>query len=158
MTPFSNIKINCNMENIFKRLTIALACAALAFTGCNKYGIDEEEYLFSLYNNSDAVIGWYIPVPGNRAEDEPELPKYMPETIANPYKHIFPGDKYQFLSYEVSDFYLPGDAVKLYIFKTEVLSQYTWDEIREHNMYEYCYNLTVTELKENGRKVYYEGD
>lgn len=146
------------MENIFRRLTIALACAAaFAFIGCHK-NVYDEEYLFSLYNNSNEVIAWYIPVPDEMAEDEAELPLSMPGTVSNPYKHIFPGDKYHFLSYEVSDLYLPGDAVKLYIFKTEVLSQYTWEEIRERNMYAYCYNLTVKELKENGKKVYYEGD
>ncbi|MDE6871504.1 MAG: hypothetical protein K2J62_05200 [Bacteroidales bacterium] len=140
----------------FTKIWILLAIAAYALAGC--YGDNRsEEYMFTLYNNSEKVIGWYIPVPSHSSDDTETaiFPKYKPLTIYNQHQHISPGGKYSFLEFEIPEAYKPDDAVKLYIFSVETLTEYTWEQIRADNLYEYCFELKVDELKAAGRKIYY---
>lgn len=146
------------MRGFAKLWILAIACIAPALTGCHNSKFSEQ-YLFTLYNNSNKVIGWYIPEPAIENGNDGysfELPAEKPSTLYNEYQHIRPNGKYSFLEYEVSEAYGPSDAVKLYIFSTETLAEYTWTQIREGNLYEHCFELKVDELKANDRKVYYK--
>ncbi|MCM1501937.1 MAG: hypothetical protein NC115_04630 [Bacteroidales bacterium] len=137
---------------------IAIAVAAMTLSGCHKEHHKDMEYVFTLYNNSDDIIGWYISNPYRTAEDGNEFPEYMPESLDNEYKYIRPGDKYSFLAYEIPSEYRASDAVRLYIFPVRTLTDYTWDQIRSDKLYEYRFDLKAEEVKEQDRKIYYTGE
>jgi len=141
----------------FLRVFAFILTVTASSAGCCRTD-PESEYLFTLVNDSGKTVGWYIPLPGEIFEDGLILPPYMPSSLKNSYRHILPGDEYQFLDYEVPSEYLPDDAVKLYIFTTETLAEYSWEQIREDNLYEDCFELTVEGLKNAGKRIVYKGN
>lgn len=134
---------------IFALIAVVLTTTAV---DCDMHDYDRD--LFTLQNNSNKVIAWYIPTYGEYLDNT--LPEEMPYTLAYESNYIKPGRSYCFQGYyDISYEYMPEDVVKLYIFEVETLARYTWEQIREDGLYAYCYNLTVEGLKESDKTICY---
>lgn len=55
------------------------------------------------------------------------------------------GEKQKWLLYE--DFFANDSKIYVYFFKKSILDQYSWEEIKENNLYSKRYTYSLSELK-----------
>lgn len=131
--------------------TISIFLGFTAFSCAIKGG----DYVFSLQNDSDMTIGWYIPSYEKFLEDS--FPEQLPESLSNRYCHIKPGESHNFINAEIPYEYQSDDLLKIYIFDIETLYDYSWEQVVADKMYVHCFNLSASELVDNGKKIYFKG-
>lgn len=78
-----------HFAKIFAIITISLTATAV---DCYKY---DSDIAFTLHNDSDKTIGWYIPTYEEFLEGV--MPDEMPNTLAKSHYHISPGKSHTFI-------------------------------------------------------------
>ncbi|MCX4337124.1 MAG: hypothetical protein K1V99_08350 [Bacteroidales bacterium] len=136
-----------HFAKIFAIITISLTATAV---DCYKY---DSDIAFTLHNDSDKTIGWYIPTYEEFLEGV--MPDEMPKTLAKSHYHISPGKSHTFIRGSIPSEYQPDDLLKLYIFDIETLYDHNWEEVRDKGMYLYCFELSAEEVRKNGNQVSY---
>lgn len=109
---------------------------------------------FSLYNNSDSPISYYMPW---------ENGLYYPDTILPeliPYLHKF--DKEYHFSFGEGNFHenalfelFPTDTMSVFFFDPDTLAKYNWVTIKEEYNVLVRYDLSHDDLKRLGWCIYY---
>jgi hypothetical protein len=120
------------------------------------YECGDVYYPVTLRNNSDHSIGCYFSLGGKYGT-------YYPDTIlpaSNQYviQEIKPGDRYKLYSdFKWEEVYsnLPKDTMSVYIFHTDTLNKYSWEEVRNNNKILKRYDLSLDDLKQNNMTITY---
>jgi hypothetical protein len=133
---------------------LILLILSTSFYHCDK--LLNTKYAAYVKNNSDHSIGCYFSLGGKNGT-------YYPDTIlpaSNQYviREIKPGDRYTYYSgtkWEEIFPSLPKDTMSVYIFHTDTLNKYIWEEIRNNNKILKRYDLSLDDLMQNNMTITY---
>ena len=115
--------------------TIIILTACIVLSGCP--GEQDIDFARTIKNNSSERI--YI---FSRIEEDSLLPEHL--TIDPTYK-IESGDSST--THYSSQSFKAGDKLRFMIFRQSTVNLYGWDGIREQNIYDARYDLTLEELE-----------
>lgn len=106
-------------------------------------------YDINLVNNSGHSIGYYFAVGGKYGTFYPDsLPETSDYIIYDIGKVLQPGFEQHYKNWERFFQTLPYDTLSVFIFHTDTLNKYKWEEIRTGYKILKRYNLSLEDLKE----------
>jgi hypothetical protein len=131
-----------------------LACALLMLLAQCRCPVDEF-YEIDLVNNADHNIGYYFADGGKYGTYYPDsLPQTSEYVVYDISKVTSPG-----LGSSVpwDEFFdgLPRDTLSLFIFHTDTLNEYTWEEVRDGYMILRRYDLSEADVKRMNYRIVY---
>jgi hypothetical protein len=136
-----------NMKNTVSSLVTIGYLTVLFFAGCATEVNKKNE--ITLVNTSGNSIGYYFALGGKFGNAYPDtiLPAYTDyvgkELKSNKtFHYLFGGGKEALIKA------LPKDTLSVYIFSTDTLSKYTWDEVRSNYKVLKRYDLSLQDLNE----------
>jgi len=140
------------MKNMIKIFATILLIANLY--KCEN--IPYKRYDISLMNNSEHSIGCYFALGGN-------FGTYYPDTLLPATNHyiineIKSGKIHYYdsgIKWEEIFFNLPKDTLSVFIFHTDTLTEYTWNEVRDKYMILKRYDLSLDDLRRLNFKITY---
>ncbi|UZD37510.1 hypothetical protein OL230_06490 [Capnocytophaga ochracea] len=114
-------------------------------------------YPIYIYNNSEKPIGFYIPAGGEYGLPYPDtlLPNtdnYIYNREIRPKKHL-QQDSWRKWKDVLKSF--PKDTLSIFIFSTDTLNKYSWEEVRRDYKILRRYDLSIQDLELLDYKVYY---
>jgi hypothetical protein len=113
-----------------------------------KYLISDRSYVIDLVNKSGHNIGYYFATGGIYGTFYPDsLPLTNEYIMYDISKVISPGEESQ-LSWERFFQELPKDTLSVFIFHTDTLNKYSWEEVRDGYMILKRYDLSLEDLKQ----------
>ena len=133
---------------------VSLALIATVNVGCGPIAMDYQ-ITFDIVNEADHPIGYYI------ADGYPSgicNPDSLPETddrvVYDTGKELKSGVLAHYRTWERYFEGLPCDTLSIFIFHTDTLNKYSWEEVRKGNMFLRRYDLGVEDVKRMGELVY----
>lgn len=141
-----------------KKLTIPICMLAISvmLSGCPDWSMDKRYPLY-IFNNSERGIGFYLALGGNNGTYYPDtiLPKSNQNLIS---KKINPSSTYYCASgypwdEVIND--LTSDTMSIFIFHSDTLDKYSWDEVREGYKILQRYDLSLKDLQKLDWSVTY---
>ena len=113
---------------------------------CEKSVMDKS-YEINLVNKAGYNIGYYFALGGQYGTFYPDsLPRTNDYIVYDISKVLRPGEE-SHLSWESVFQELPKDTLSVFIFHTDTLNKYSWDEIRNGYKILKRYNLSYDDLK-----------
>ncbi len=128
---------------------ITLFIFQLYLLGCK----DEKELdLVTIYNNSDHDISCYFAYGNNPVFPDTSLTKYN-YTNMIPKQNLYVYD----LFYTFKDAYRTAqrDTLCFYIFHTDTLRKYSWEEVSDNYKVLCRYDLSLQDIKRLNKSIYY---
>ena len=129
-------------------ITSCFVCLSLLSSQCEM----DKSYIIDLINNSGHEIGYYFAMGGQYGVYYPDL---LP--ITNNYivydmnKEIASGHE-SHLEWEKVFSAFPKDTMSVFIFHTDTLNKYTWEEVRDKYMILKRYDLSLDDLTKLNNK------
>lgn len=125
--------------------------------GCDFSNFVDKAYPFIIVNNSSHSIGLYRADgrDGSSAYPDTVLPltnKYVMDVVAKSGNEV---DLAPQISWEQAFTYLPADTLSVFIFHSDTLKKYSWQEVRDGYKILKRYDLSLEDLKKNNYKVTY---
>lgn len=152
--------IHGKLDNKMKKgiKSIFFGALIIIFFGASKCELSMEprKYAISMVNKSNSNIGYYYARKGEYGDNYPDsLPrsndKVVDELNNYPNSVIFMGRNPK----EFFDRFLPRDTLFLFVFSTDTLNKYSWQEIRDGYKILKRYDLSLQDLKEMNFKIIY---
>lgn len=113
-------------------------------------------YEINLFNNADHSIGYYFAAGGKYGTFYPDsLPETNKYIIYDINKVLRPGFEHHYPSWEKFFQTLPMNILSVFIFHTDTLNKYTWEEVRDGYMILKRYDLSLEDLKQNNWTITY---
>ena len=135
-------------------IVLVVCCLTLAYVGCKRLAMDRE-YVIDLVNNADHSIGYYFAHGGKYGTYYPDsLPETNQYVIYDISGVLSPGLASD-LEWDVFFDRLPKDTLSVFIFHTDTLNKYTWDEVRDGYMILRRYDLSESDLKQMDYTIVY---
>jgi hypothetical protein len=142
------MKTTLNLAGLISILLITLC------SQCENMTMDKS-YEINLVNNSGHNIGYYFATGGKYGTCYPDsLPKTNEYIVYDISKVLRPGYE-SHLSWESYFQELPKDTLSVFIFHTDTLNKYSWEEIRRGYKILKRYNLSYNDLKQTNWTVTY---
>lgn len=142
------------MKKIFKAINLLLILPLIIFSKCEGIYMDKR-YTIDLTNNASHSIGYYFATGGRFGTFYPDsLPVTNAYIIYDINRVIMPGFETH-LDWDNVFRTLPKDTLSLFIFHTDTLNKYTWDEVRNGYKVLKRYNLSLADLERLNFKIVY---
>ncbi len=140
-----------------KMLFIIIIFIAFICLQCKKVAMDKE-YAITLINNSSHSIGYYFAMGGVYGSFYPDTT--LPVTNKYVGTELKAGEKFYYgSSVEWEEVFtshtFPKDTLSVFVFHTDTLKKYSWDEIRNNYKIIKCYDLSMYDLKKYNWTIIY---
>ena len=135
------------MKTTFISMTLLSILLITVCSKCEKAAMDYS-YEINLINNAEHSIGYYFATGGEYGTFYPgSLPETNEYVIYDISKVLRPGYESHL---EWKDFFqaLPEDTLSVFIFHTDTLNKYTWEEVRDNYMILKRYDLSLEDLEQ----------
>ena len=132
------------MKKVFMNLCLCFILFSLFSSQCVKI---RNEYTLDLINNSDHNIGYYFTTGGRYGTHFPDtlLPNTNDWVLYDYSKVNSPGLLIR-QEWKVYFSSLPKDTLSVFIFHTDTLNKYTWEEVRDRYLILKRYDLSLDDL------------
>ena len=136
-----------------KKLIVS-SVLSLALTGCPEFTMDPLKDRVYIKNNSPHSIDTYFAYGGNGGTAYPDTTLPINDYTV---KDIKSGTQYPFdvNSLESTINRLPADTLSIYIFHTDTLKKYSWQEVRDGYKVLKRYDLSLEDLKRMNYTITY---
>jgi len=140
------------MKKMIKILIIVLL--ATSFSKCDRFRASH--YPIYLINNAEHSIGFYFALGGRYGTRYPDT--LLPKTNQYIVREVKPGRTFFFYSgtrWEDIFSKKPEGIMSAFIFHTDTLNRYTWEEVRDGYMILKRYDLSLDDLQRLNFHIYY---
>ena len=132
---------------------VSLALIATVNVGCGPIAMDYR-IRFSIVNESDHSIGFYVADGEDHVCCPDSLPLTNKSVVYDTREQMWSGIEAHYRTWEQYFEGLPCDTLSIFIFHTDTLNKYSWEEVRKGNMLLRRYDLGVEDVKRMGELVY----
>jgi hypothetical protein len=142
------------MRTIFGIISLSSIALLIICSQC-EHAMDYA-YEIDLVNNSGHPIGYYFAVGGKYGTFYPDsLPEANDYIIYDITKVLQPGFEQHYKSWEKFFHELPYDTLSVFIFHTDTLNKYTWEEVRDGYKILRRYDLSLEDIDEMDYTIIY---
>ena len=141
------------MKKVFKSIVFI---SIILITVCSKCEwVMDYSYVIDLVNNADHPIGYYFATGGKYGTYYPDsLPETNAYIMYDINEVISPGMESHYKWEKVFQSF-PKDTLSVFIFHTDTLNKYTWEEVRDGYMILKRYDLSLYDLEKNHFTITY---
>ena len=137
----------------FSKVLANFAAISIVCASCAPLAMDYR-IRFSIENEADHPIGFYVA----EGEDGVCCPDSLPLTnegvVYDTREQMWSGIEAHFRTWEQYFENLPCDTLSIFIFHTDTLNKYSWEEVRDGYKILRRYDLGIEDIKQMGRIVY----
>lgn len=117
------------MKTVFHTIVVL---GVLLLTVCSRCELaTDHSYVIELINEADHPIGYYVGAGGKYGTFYPDSLPQTNEYVVYNIEDSYPQGVESHISWDEYFDSLPHDTLSLFIFHTDTLNKYTWEEIRD---------------------------